>query len=278
MMKVLMKIFLQAAPRLAFAAALMTALPPSLRAQFGAPSDLTWGGSTLSLLPLGSLLLWLKADYLMTLAPTNAIATWFDASGLGNNATQSATNNRPLYMTNQINGLPAVGFNATNALFLDLPQMFTNETSAEVFVVVKLNNDPPTGSRYGQWRFAGTGDINAFPFTDGVILDGFCSTLRKSTANPSLALTSWRLYDVTSIDNAWTNRVDAVVLFGTASNTFTNGTGSTMGTARRLGQSGSSSVYLNGSIAEVLLYGRILSGAERTNVQNYITARYGLTL
>lgn len=60
------------------------------------------------------LLLWLKADTLsLTLANSDPISTWFDASGNVNNATQTLTN-RPLFKTNIQNGLPCVRFDGSN--------------------------------------------------------------------------------------------------------------------------------------------------------------------
>ncbi|HEX3111588.1 MAG TPA: hypothetical protein VHU41_20980, partial [Thermoanaerobaculia bacterium] len=46
-----------------------------------------------------------------------------------------------------------------------------------------------------------------------------------------------------------------------------------------IGGTGTSySEYWNGDIAEVIVYGRILSDAERTQVEDYLAKKYGLTL
>jgi len=249
------------------------------RAQFGAPGDITWwrqSGTALS--PPLDMLMWLKADAITGYSDGQSLSNWVDSGPFSFATTNAGTTARPVYVASGLNGKPVVSFNATNSQFFDLPQMFTNETAAELFVVLKINNDPPTSTRYGQWRFAGAGDVNAYPFTDSVIYDGFCATLRLATGNPGMSLTNWHLYNTSSTTASWISRTNGVQHFATAVNVFTNGVGGTMGTARRIGQSGGASAFLNGHIAEVILYGRILSAGERTTVHDYIEAKYGITL
>jgi cytochrome c-type biogenesis protein CcmH/NrfF len=46
-----------------------------------------------------------------------------------------------------------------------------------------------------------------------------------------------------------------------------------------LGGTGTSySEYWNGDIAEVIVYGRTLTDAERTQVEDYMAKKYGITL
>jgi hypothetical protein len=249
-------------------------------AQVPAGSLLAGAAGSSGLQPATDMLLWWKADGNITFGSSNDVAVWLDHSGHGNNAfNATAGSSRPLFQTNQINGLPAIYFNAAATPRFDLTNMFTSETSAELFVVVKLVNDPTAGTAdSGQWRFAGTGDINIFPYSDGNIYEGFCSTVRKTVGNPTPTLTSWRLYNTSSTNGSWIARLDGTQIFSTAVNTFTSDASGIMATDRRFGQSGSTSSYMNGRVAEVILYGRVLSSADRDQVESYIASKYALTI
>lgn len=227
--------------------------------------------------PLTGMLLWLKADAITGKTNGEIFCVWNDSSGLGNNTTNKALTSAtwPQYVTSQINGLPAVRFNATNNCRLDLPTMFAGtEVSAEVFLVLSVTNDPPTGSRSGGWHFAGTGDFTTYPFTDGVIYDEFSTTVRKTVGNPTPSLTAWNVYNTTSTNGEWTARLNRTQLFTTASNTFTNGAAGISGTQRFISNPSGTAGGLNGLLAEVILYGRILTATERTNTLSYLTNKY----
>lgn len=225
-------------------------------------------------LPVG-LLQWFKADAITGASDTDPLAAWTDQSGNGFDATQVTPAQQPVYRTGQINSLPAVQF-VSPSHFFNLTNPFTSQTEAELFVVVKLNNDPPTTNKWGQWRFAGTGDNNAFPFTDGVIYDGFCSTLRKTVGNPTPSLAAWRLYNTSSAASSWIARLDGTQIFSTTSNVFSSAATGTMGTFRLLGAT--ASVNMDGFIAEVILFDHVLSAEDRTTVESYIADKYALTI
>src|SRR4051794_15003785 len=57
---------------------------------------------------------WFAADRITGLADAAAVATWPDASGNGNDATQATSAKRPVYKTGILNGLPVVRFTAAN--------------------------------------------------------------------------------------------------------------------------------------------------------------------
>jgi hypothetical protein len=226
--------------------------------------------------PLTGMLLWLKADAISGKTNGEIFCVWTDSSGLGNSTTNKALTSTswPKYLTGQINGLPAVYFNATNNNRLDLATMFTSETSAEVFLVLCVTNDPGKGNNVGAWHFAGTGDFAIYPYTDGVIYDEFATTVRKTVGNPTPALTAWNVYNTTSTNGEWTARLNRTQLFTTASNTFTNGANGISGTQRFLALQPGGTGGFNGMMAEIILYGRILSSTERTTTLSYLTNKY----
>src|SRR6266496_135322 len=56
--------------------------------------------------------LWLAADKILGLSGGAAVATWADASGRNNDATQTTAVAQPTYQTAVINGLPVVRFDS----------------------------------------------------------------------------------------------------------------------------------------------------------------------
>ena len=232
--------------------------------------------TTLPETPAPGLVLWLEADAIVGLSDTDPITTW--PAHIGSDPTASATE-RPLYRTNQINGLPAVEFDGSNDRFT-VPDFFAGtETAAEMFIIVRIDNDPPGSvNQVGMWHLAGGGVVNAFPSTDSNVYDGFGSTARKTVGNPTPSLTSWRLYNVSSAAGDWTVRLDGTQIFTTASNTFQGSVSGTMGITRKLGQSGGLSHFLDGMVAGLFVFDHVLSAGDRTLVHDYISAKYGLTI
>src|SRR5688500_10633861 len=58
--------------------------------------------------------IWLDASYISGLTNGARVSSWADRSGNVWNASQANGNNRPTYLTNQLNGLPVVRFNRTS--------------------------------------------------------------------------------------------------------------------------------------------------------------------
>lgn len=223
--------------------------------------------------------LWLEADAL-SLSNNDPISSWTDISGNARHGTNTGTN-RPLYRTNQINGLPAVEFLEVSDTWLDLPNFASGFTVAEIFIVIKINADPPTivsESIYqtGLWSLGSDATDNSthYPFTDGVIYDDFGSTIRKVVGNPTPSLAAWRLYNVRSAANDWEALLDGTSLFSTTTNTVG------FNTSPKLGKDvgGVNTYYLDGFVALVAMYSRALNSSERTALKSCIASKYALTI
>lgn len=213
---------------------------------------------------------WLKADAITGLADGAAVSTWADSTGAGRNATQTFADEQPTYRTGVTNGKPVVRFDGAND-YLKFANVFTGLTAAEVFIVVKIVLDPPTdGLRSGLWDLGSTSDATHYPWTDGTIYDEFGTSARKSTVNPTPALTSWRVYNVSSGSGVWANTLDNVDLLVTDINTVG------WATTPLLGVSADANFFyrLDGDIAEFLVYNRTLTAAERKTVHDELRAKW----
>lgn len=235
---------------------------------------------------LTGLFLWLKADEITGLNDTNPITTWADSSTEGNDATQATAGNRPIYRTSIINSLPAVRFtnladgsDPTNRKFFALPtNAFSAFTEGEIFWVGVVDADPP-GDQY-QNTFLNFGnyaqefnDNEVYPFTDGNMYNGFGSSARKNAYwATGGVLDSWHIYDIWSAANDWGMNLDNVNKFTTATNTVS------FRSDCRIGRDSSSveTFGLQGYIAEMILYNRKVTPTERTDIYDYLAAKYAI--
>jgi hypothetical protein len=214
--------------------------------------------------------LWLSADKITGLNDGDAISTWIDRADTGNIATASSTT-RPIYKTSILNSQPIVRFDGSNDTMPLAFQPLTGATAGTFFGVCKLDADPPATSQTGPILGDFGNDPGAdtvFPWTDGTIYDAWGSTVRKTTANPSPALTSWFIYCVQSASGLWRNYVNGgAVLYTTGTNTVTFDTAPKIGSDAGL-------YFLDGDIAEIIVYNTQLSTSDMNSVGNYLVAKY----
>ena len=198
------------------------------------------------------------------------VASWLDISGNGRHWTQGSAPLQPTWVASAINGQPGLSFSAAATQELVGPDLFAlGLTAAETFIVFQLNADPPaTGAKCGLWRTESAASVAVVPFTDGVIYDGFGSTVRKTTVNPTPSLASPRIYSVITTSSEWTSSLDGVQIFTTA----TNAVG--WNTATRIGSSVTN--WFDGIMCEWLVYPAKLSTADRAKTIAYLKARYGI--
>lgn len=226
-------------------------------------------------LSLGSTLkLWLDAADAATITYSTGtyVSQWADKSGNANHATQPAGDTqRPDLLPNIVNGLPGVYFQTDDAL--QITNFASGFTAGEVFIVVKLNADPAGSSHdSGFWKFTSDTTPHVLPFTDGNFYDGWGSTARKSTGNPSASFTSPRLYNVRSASGAWSSHVDGTQHYTTATNTVGFGSGT-----HYIGGWGAA-YFMQGYVMEMIMTDSVLSTGDRASVKSYIATKYALTI
>jgi hypothetical protein len=230
------------------------------------------GGASFSPPSISGMKLWLKADALV-LNDGDAVGTWADSSANANDAMQATAANKPTFKTNIVNGKPVVRFDGVND-YLNLPNAFSGLTAAEVFIVLRLANDPPAvDTKTGLWTFGSDAQNTHFPYTDGVVYDQFGTTARKNTGDPTTDFAAaFRLYNVVSQAGEWTSRINTTQHYTTATNTVGFTTAPLLG----YGNVGGGNYYLDGDVAEALLYDSVLSGSNRASVENYLNGKYAL--
>ena len=213
-----------------------------------------------------------------------SVRIWKDKSINGYHAEQATSANRPTYRSNQIDSKATIQFDGTDD-HLHLPSgalgILRNVGGATVFVVYKASTDLTLQSGiYFSTTSAGSirlqlrkTALNVFA-TSGRRLDAdTLETINSSTTNAgNYILQSVKVdYQNTSIQQFLNNTLDGQDLtFQTSGNTSDTDSLNAI-----LGATNSGS-YLNGNIAEVIVFNRTLSTTEFTNVNKYLMAKWGL--
>lgn len=227
---------------------------------------------------LPALVTWFKADAL-TGSNGSPIANWPDASGNGDNATQTNGSQMPSLATNAINGLPVVHFNTTNSTYLEFPRPVQGD-----FTIICLFRSTQ-GLNSGTLYYQGAGLVNGE--VAGVVNDfGTClfanGTVCAGTGNPDTAVNSSpgfndgqpHIFTFTR-----TQKTGSLALYvdGTLQGTATAGTETLSApSVLVLGAQQTLLNFLTGDIAEVKIYNGALSDADRIADEGSLRCKYGL--
>ncbi len=239
--------------------------------------------------------LWLKADagtYTdagVTLATNGqTVQQWNDQSGNNKHATQATAANRPKLITNVLNGKPvmrfstASGFNQLVVPAIDLS--VTNKT--DLFIVYKINS--------GNVFFENTADANVS--TTGFTMydnpqagSGASVTLRGDVGYSAVFshkdcdkyIVAEGTFDKSASTNEANVRVNGVLNPPPVSQPFnsdnTNNFGNNVSYIGYRGAGAANGALpMSGDIAEIILFNRLLTSAERVNVESYLINKYDL--
>ena len=227
-----------------------------------------------------ALTVWFKADAITGLANGAAVSTWIDLTGNGYDAMQTLNANQPTYVTNAMNGLPAVRFNPANSSYLWFYRPVQDDFTM-IFVYLS-NQGLNTGQNF--WEGAGlvsgevpnvVNDFGTSLNADGQVLAG--------TGNPETSIHSSPGFNNGQphvVTFKRTKSTGAIVLYmdGTLVSSATGGTQSlTAPNFLVMGAQGNLANYLNGDIAEVQIYNAALSDSDRVGPESALKSKYGLT-
>jgi hypothetical protein len=221
-------------------------------------------------------MLWVKADQGVTTSGAN-VSLWTDQSSSGNNATQGTNANRPDLVPVVENYRPALYFNGNDDHLLVNDLIAASSTSVTVFAVGTHEtggddwHSMVVGQAQGSWAGGGYG-ITAFTGSNSPF--GF-----------------WvRDYGTNQVGSNWIDQPMAVLEgeYGGGSlefyrNNMLIGTDAFSGAVGDNGTTtiggGPGNAYNHkGYIAEVAIFGRKLSTAERKRVNSYLAVKYGRTM
>lgn len=226
------------------------------------PGDGMLGGFNPRLLP--NLALWVRGDMGITIG--TGVSAWADQSGNGNHLTQATGAKQPLFVASAANGRPGVRFDTSGTQFLATGAITLNQPE-NVFAALKVITPGPAG---------GTRDIAWDGIAAGnMVLGSILAAATSISAGTSLACggaIAAGAYDYIGALYSGVSselRVHGAVV-GAGAAGANNAGGFTLGAL------GGGTRGLNVEFAEVIIYGRALSTAEKVLVETYLKTRYAL--
>jgi hypothetical protein len=201
---------------------------------------------------------------------------WSDASGSGNNATQSTSSAQPTFVTG-INFEPALNFSSSSAQFMQLPSGFANFTSGASIFIVAQPNSPASNARLLDLG-NGTSSNNLLvdqPSSTGVAMETFNGS-SGTTVSASSAVTNGQFQLIEALYNG--SNTGTLLVNGTqvAQNTSLNTLNNTTRLDNFIGQASGGGNYFNGQISEVLVFNRQLTSSEQSALESALIAKYQL--
>lgn len=221
------------------------------------------------------LVLWLKGDAGTSSTIDGAfLSAWNDQSGGGRNATQVTGSAQPKLKKFAMNGNPAI--ETSSARYFNVPLTVLNNSRYTIFTVVKRASAGTNQYFLGALQSASNGIYMGFRtdtkcrFThNAATAESNCVAYNAVTEVPRLVM-----MEHTGTANRSLSEInDGTTVIATTTNT-TNYPVTTQG---RIGR-GNNNNGFTGTIAEVIIYNRGLSVAEKRQVQSYLAIKYGITI
>ena len=241
---------------------------PALRESVGAATPF-------SPTQISTLWAWYRGDTVVQVA--NAISEWTDKSGNARHMTQATASLKPTWESSfaSMNNQGAVRFisdGVSSFDFLAMPNM-SALTAAEMWLIIKVNTDPPSAQAKGGFMQVGTAaGATLYPNTsDNNILDAWGSTVRRATGDPTPSLATTHAYSVVTTTTEWTNAINGTQFFTTGTNTVGFLASPTCG-------GNNVDVGMDGRIGEMLVFSAKLANQDRQNLKAYLATRYAITI
>lgn len=224
------------------------------------------------------LVMWLDANKL-GLSNGAEVTSWTDLSGYGNNAS-SISGNRPTFNSSWTNGMPSVNFTSSNQDYLYVSNSSSTQFSQHtIYVIADMSEDSDEwspllvksddydwGNGYGVVRSSTDEELIAFD-------DDYSSYSVYSSIT----------YDTPFMVNHWYNGSKIKFYKSGANQGTTNYSYGIYNSTEPLYigvspyYSGSLTDYLDGNIAEIIIFDDNLKNIERILVDNYLSSKYNIS-
>ncbi|MCX6880826.1 MAG: autotransporter-associated beta strand repeat-containing protein [Verrucomicrobia bacterium] len=236
-------------------------------------------------LPLLGLRVWLKADAVNAADPAQVdgssnVLKWIDQSGNGNHATKGSAPIAPTYVASTLNGQPVLRFTQTgddtgSRLYLgDLSAQFSVAANGSSVYAAATIGTPttPTDGRYNMFGNRANDDrwvANSWSESSPGSFRGG----RTSLPYASVPQTGSHIFSMESSSSAYRAVIDGTQI-GSVGGDYNSGSGANWNIGNSAAANGQ---QLNGDIAELILYSRVLTADEANLVGGYLSGKYALT-
>jgi len=243
---------------------------------------------------VAGLRLWLAADKITGLSGGAAVSTWADASGLGNDATQTTGAAQPTYQTAVVNGLPVVRFDITGtADWMNLATAdFLAATNAigaiAFFAVVKMSATDATTRDYLSISTPTGANARFKAGQRAPAANTWGMTVRRADTDGAASLeagtsdTSWHVHSaiIDYVNGDGFLNLDGTQIGSNLALTTSGTTSATNSIASAVGARGDGlGEFWPGDIAELIVYvgANKIADADRDLVTNYLLTKYAIT-
>ena len=209
---------------------------------------------------------WLRSDLGVSLS-SNIVTAWADQSGKLNNF--SPTNSPTFTASNSsITNRPSINLNGTNQYFSIASNSTISLSTAVSCFVVHSGYGDASNNQAGLVSKRSTTTNYEF-FGNGT---GWNGTTQSGTPDNDA---TWKIRYFSYSTTQYNTFKNGTALTGSP---FSSGIGATNAAALYVGASANTGEFLSGSIAEVILYNKVLSIPERNKVHRYLNMRYGISV
>lgn len=240
--------------------------------------NLTATGGETAPIPTDGLALWLRPDRGVTTGAGGAVTLWEDWSGNFNNAVQTDVSKAPTLTANVLNGQPVLHFDGADD-FLEVGNSPSVAITGDMTTFFVVNVDDYATYRAIWAKTAGGG--GNLPAANDYYLLPNSGIPRFYHGDPAGAIAP---FDGTDPVPAGEFVIAGYGLAGTTAThylgTAENGSGELTapggdpGGTLRIGTRGDSFTKFKGSFAELVIYARALTEAERTQITTYLQNKY----
>ena len=247
-----------------------------LSAMFVLAETLTSFAQTLSV--TNGLQLWLKADAGVTTNAAGGVTQWADQSGKNNNAVQADETLAPTFVNNAVTNKPVLRFDGIND-YLEVADSDSVSISGDIasFFVVKFDDFATYRAVWAKTfsNLPAPNDWYALP-NSGIprAYRGNGTTASLGSVDGGTALRAGS-YLIAGFDMAGTLLTHYLAAQPTGSGQIT-ATLADSDTPLRIGTRDDLVTKMKGDIAEILIYDRALSAAERAATVDYLAKKYNI--
>lgn len=231
---------------------------------------------------LSGCVLWLDAMDASTITTdaTGSVSQWNDKSGRGNNVTQSDNTRRPEYRRAAFNGYPCVDWN-TGSVSARVLTTSNNISMTSLTIFTVCRGDASSGylfvhngnSSAGHAIWASTGP--SIRVGRGFISDKDVSVSWLRDSVKKIVVTRYdgkqHASNLSWVNGAMSNNINRSV-----AGTFDDSDGRTTTGPIYIGNDQTPANTWRGVIAEVIVFSRNLSDAERVLIERYLNKKWGL--
>src|SRR5688572_8343920 len=229
------------------------------------------------------LVLWLRADAGVTTNENGLVMQWDDQSGSLNHASQSTELQMPLFVPNAITNKPALRFDGSATAgehdFLNIPHAETLAITGDLTTLFVIKVDD-----FANYNAVWSKTAGNLPAPTDLYTDINSGPMRLYRGNGTAQ-------NLSTVPSAQPIRAGAYLVLGVDINGTTathylngqlNGTGTVnlntadTGQDMKIGTRNDFVTRMHGDIAEILIYNRSLSEAERNTAFSYLQNKYGL--